>query len=118
MNDTNESIILKTYNLLKLSIPILNNFPKSQKFVLGDRIQCLISDILDKLIEAYYAPANEKRDLLNTTNVLLVKLRYYFRLCYDLGFIHSIKFGEFAAQIEEIGKMVDGWLKAIKNEKG
>ncbi len=49
-----ENVITHTYDLLKYIIPQLEKFPRSQKFVLADKIQLLLMDILGKLIEAYY----------------------------------------------------------------
>ncbi|MEA3427925.1 MAG: hypothetical protein U9Q84_01625 [Thermodesulfobacteriota bacterium] len=48
-----DSITL-TYDLLKWSIPTLEKFPKSQRFLLGDRIENHILDVLELLICANY----------------------------------------------------------------
>jgi len=42
-----ETILTKTYDLLKFSIPILSKFPRDQKFLLGDQFQKLLTEILD-----------------------------------------------------------------------
>lgn len=59
-----DSILQKTYFALKELIPLLDRLPKNQKFTLGDRIQNQLSDILELLIEAYYASKSEKPALL------------------------------------------------------
>ena len=112
--DTSQSLTLKAYDLLKKSIPTLNNLPKSQRFLLSDRILNLLSDLLETIIEAYYAPQHEKRPLLNRVNLILEKLRYFYRLCYDLGYFNSKQYQEFAAHLDEIGRMTGGWLKSLK----
>lgn len=108
-----ETIIQKVYELLKNTIPVLNKFPRNQKFSLGDRIQNQLSDLLELYIEAYYLPGGQKKALLFRANISLEKLRHYFRLCYELGLIHSNKYKEFAFQTNEIGKMTGGWLKSL-----
>ncbi len=55
-----ENVITHTYDLLKYIIPQLEKFPRSQKFVLADKIQLSLMDILGKLIEAYYGGRQEK----------------------------------------------------------
>lgn len=112
--DTSQSLTLKAYDLLKTSIPFLNNLPKSQRFLLSDRILNLLSDLLETIIEAYYAPTQAKRALLNRVNLIIEKTRYFFRLCYDLGYINSIQYHDFAAKLDEIGRMTGGWLKSLK----
>jgi hypothetical protein len=49
-----DSITL-TYDLLKWSIPTIEKFPRSQRFLLGDRIENNILDILELLIRANYS---------------------------------------------------------------
>jgi 23S rRNA-intervening sequence protein len=108
-----DAIVLKAYELLKTSIPMLNNLPRSAKFTLGERIQDHLADLLETYIKAYYLPAAEKRPLLNQANVTLEMLRYYFRLGYDLGHYNSLRYQEFVEKLQEIGKMTGGWLKSL-----
>lgn len=84
-----ENVITLTYDLLKYIIPQLAKYPRTQKFLLADRIQLNIMDILDLLIEAYYSKSKEyKKNNLLKVNLLLEKLRYLVRLSHDL---HCIK---------------------------
>jgi len=54
---TNEiSALTRTYDLLLWIIPALEKFPKSQKFLLGDRIETLLLDIIPRS----HAPAWER----------------------------------------------------------
>lgn len=45
----------KTYQFLLWLIPAVEKFPKSQKFLLGDRMQTLALDVQESLIEATYS---------------------------------------------------------------
>ena len=110
-----ETIIAKTYDLLKFSLPSLAKFPRNHKFTLGDRIQTMLGELLELTIEAYYAPKSRKKELLHRINILLEKLRYYFRLCFDLALYPSTRYGEFAKRLDEIGRMCGGWLKSLDN---
>jgi len=109
-----ETIIQKVFDLLEFSIPTLQKFPRMHKFTLADRIQNQISDLLEIYIEAYYRASPQKKELLHSANIQLEKLRYHFRLCFNLGLIHSRKYQDFAQRIEEIGKMTGGWIKSLK----
>ncbi|HAD13053.1 MAG TPA: diversity-generating retroelement protein Avd [Saprospirales bacterium] len=114
MENTKETIVAKAYDLLKHTLPIIEGFPRSQKFTLGDRIQNHLSDLLEMLIEAYYLPAAEKRPALQKVNIKLEQLRYFFRLGFDRGHYNSIRYNEFAQRLDEIGRMVGGWIKSLK----
>ncbi|MFH1562214.1 MAG: diversity-generating retroelement protein Avd [Nitrospirota bacterium] len=104
-----ETIITKTYDLLKYSILILSRFPRDQKFLLGEQFQNLLTDILDAFIEAYYS--QKKLPILIPVNLLLEKLRYRIRLSHDLNFISHKQYGLLSEKVDEIGRMLGGWLK-------
>lgn len=93
---------------------MLENLPRSQKFTLGDRIQNLLSDLLEALIEAYFLPPEEKKPVLTRVNIRLETLRHYYRLIYECGYYNSLRYKDYSERIDEIGRMVGGWLKSLK----
>jgi hypothetical protein len=100
----------KTYQFVLWLIPTVQKFPKSQKFLLGDRIQTTALNVLEGLIEATYTKA--RRSLLSGVNVQIEKLRFLFRLSVDLRYLDLRRY-EFAARnLDEIGRLVGGWLRA------
>ncbi len=111
------SIINKAYELLKATLPITARLPKNVKFFLGDKIQIQLADILEELIEAFYSPPPQKAPLLQKINIRLEKLRYYFRLCFEAGYINSRQLHNCTIQLDEIGRMNGGWLKNLQNKK-
>ena len=101
--------ITKLYDLLLWMIPKLEKFPRSQKFVLGDRMETLMLDILELLIEAAYS--KKKQAVLRSANLKLEQLRYLVRLSKDLKLL-NLKAYEFSARaIDGVGTSVGGWLK-------
>ena len=92
--------------------PTINKFPKSQRFVLGQRIENSILQILEGIIEANQEV--NKLVYLKRISVELDKLRILIRLSKDLKFV-SIRQYEFAAEkVNEIGKMLGGWIKSSR----
>ena len=108
------TILTQTFEFLKHLIGILKNFPRDQKFLIGDRIQGLISDVLELFIEAYYSSGKDKKPKLLRANIQLEKLRYYVRLCYELGYFSSQKYGHIMERIQVIGRMNGGWIKSLQ----
>ncbi len=103
----------KTYDLIAWMVPTLEKFPKSQRFLLGDRIQSALLDILELLIRAAYS--KNKESALREANFKLETVRYLIRLCKDLKYL-SIRRYEFASRgIDEIGAEVGGWLKFARS---
>ncbi len=112
--ENKETIVQKVYDLLKVTIPALNKFPRSQKFSLGDRIQGQLSDLLELYIHAYYLSKTKKRPLLEKANISLEVLRHYYRLAHELNLFSSQKYHLFVGDLHEIGRMTGGWIKSLK----
>lgn len=107
--------ITKLYDFFLWIIPKLEKFPRSQKYLIGDRVENLMFDILDLLIEAAYS--RKKHHLLKAANLKLEKLRYLIRLSKDLKLL-NLKGYEFSARaIDSIGVSIGGWLKFSRREE-
>ena len=78
-------IITKVYDFLLYLIPQISDLPRSQRYLLGDRLELAAFDVLEILLEACYSQS--KLPLLKTANVKLEKIRYYIRLSKDLKLI-------------------------------
>ncbi len=101
--------ITKLYDYLLWLVPKLEKFPRSQKFLLGDRIESLLLEILELLIEAAYS--KKKQSPLRAANLKLEKLRCLIRLAKDLK-MFSLSNYEFSARaLNEVGVSVGGWLR-------
>lgn len=111
MAEAGRGVVLeKMYRFQLWLIPTLDKFPRSQRFLLGDRIQTQAHDVLDGLIEATYS--REPLPILNQVNLRLEKLRFALRLARDLNHLDLRRY-EFAAEsLLEIGRLVGGWRKA------
>jgi len=103
-----DSITL-TYDLLKWSIPTLETFPRSQRFVLGDRIENHILDVLELLIQANYS--RDKIDCLRKANLTIETLRFLWRLTLDLKYLNTRRYAFVSALLNDIGRLVGGWIK-------
>ena len=73
------------FRFLVWLIPAVERFPRSQKFLLGDRIQTSALDVLERLIEATYS--RRRGDPLAGANLGIEKLRFLFRLAHDLRYL-------------------------------
>ena len=59
-------VLVKWYDYAKWLLERVENFPKSQRFVLGQRLAEQAMDVLDLLVEAFYA--RDKAEILATAN--------------------------------------------------
>jgi hypothetical protein len=111
--EAKETIVVKAYDLLKYLLPVLSKMPRDQRFLLGDRLQTMASDILELLIEAVYMPTSQKKARLNKVNILLEKMRHFVRLGFELGYYNSKRYHFISEKLNEIGRMTGGWIKSL-----
>ena len=95
---------------LKWLVPTVEKFPRSQKFMLGDRIQGTALDVLEALIEATYT--RDRRPHLARANLGLEKLRFFMRLAHEQRHLDARRYEHAARAIDEVGRLVGGWAKA------
>ncbi len=81
-------------------VPAVEKFPRSQKFLLGDRIQATALDVLEALIEATYM--RDRRGHLARANLGLEKLRVFFRLATELRHLDLRRYERAARSIDEM----------------
>ena len=116
MTDKNRSqspIFVRTYDFLLWLLPLTLKFPKSQRFLLAERLGKMALDFYELIIDAVQDP-HYCLEYIVKADILLVKIRFYLRLSYDL---HCISIGQLAfasKRVEELGRLLGGWIKKIK----
>lgn len=66
------------FQFLLWLIPAVEKFPRGQRFLLSDRIQTTVLDVLEALIDATYS--RDRNAVLRRANLCIEKLRFLFRL--------------------------------------
>jgi four helix bundle protein len=102
-------IYQKTYDLILWFFPIINKFPKKQRFVLGQQIENELLEIIKDIISANNE--RNKTEILKRISVRLDTLRILVRLAKDLRFLSIKHYENAAVKINEIGKLLSGWMK-------
>src|SRR5712692_3444848 len=99
-------VITKTYDLILWSCNHTSRFPRNHRFVLGERIERNLYDLLEKLINAKYT--RQRQGLVEQANLMLEILRFQMRLAKDLQCLQTNSYAFAAKAINEIGKLVGG----------
>ena len=90
-------------------IPTVEKFPRSQKFLLGDRLQTVALDVLERLIEATYD--RDRAGHLRAANLGVEKLRHLIRLAHDLEHLDERRYEHAARELDVIGRQIGAWRK-------
>jgi len=102
-------VLVKWYDVLKWLLERIDNFPKSQRFIFGQRLADHGIEVLELLVEAAYS--SRKVELLRRANRELEVLRWLVRLATDRGLLTGRQYEFSCAGLTECGRMVGGWLK-------
>ena len=103
-------LFVKTYDFLLWLIPVTLKFPKSQRFLLAERLSGLALDFYEAVLEAVIEP-NQQAAQLKQADHLLTKLRLYVRLSHDVGCLSLGQFEHAAQRLDEIGRLLGGWQR-------
>jgi hypothetical protein len=109
MNNQLPKIVQDCHNLLLWLIPILDKFPRSRRFTIGERLENGALNLLTDLIEATYS--KQKKTALTRANRQLEIIRHLWRLAYELKVIPQHRYQHGAKLINEIGRQLGGWLR-------
>ena len=113
----NEEFLLqeKILDMMEYGYIALRQFPKSEKYALATDIKRCMDEILRLAIRArkrYY-----KKTTLEDMDIEIANLRVFVRLSFRLHFIDMQKYETWSKAVDEIGKMLGGWLKTVKQSK-
>ena len=100
--------------LLDWTLDRTADIPKSHRFTVGQRIDEFTIATLERCLEAIYETGPAKRDPLRQINLLLEKLRVFWRIAHRRGWIGQRQLSFVVGKIDEIGRMAGAWLKSIK----
>jgi hypothetical protein len=113
MDDTLLPAVQKAYDLNRWLLPQVERFDRKYKFTLGARIQETALDLCLALVEAGHSSAKERP--LYRANRLLDQLRLLLRLCRDLHVFSVRRYEYVTSEMEQLGRMVGGWLRSARS---
>jgi len=104
------SAIVQHYALVRWLMARVEGFPRTRRFVLGDRILNAALDVLESLTEAAYS--GRKREALHRANLRLQSVRLLVRLAKDERHLSINQYEYAAREMTEVGRQIGGWMKS------
>lgn len=104
-------IFHQTYALYKLIDAYYLRIPKTKRYTLWNRCEKAVLAILEGIIAAghYFGP--KQLETLQAMSIELDMLKVFVRLAKETRCIDSKQYLEIETKIQEIGKMLGGWIK-------
>ena len=109
MNGEELPILLRWLDYLKWLLQVSEKFPKRCRATFTDRIISLAFDVVEDLTEARYT--RNKWATLQRANLRMEKLRLFIRIAYKTRLLSQDSYKHSVYSMNEIGKMLGGWLK-------
>jgi len=94
---------------------LLHKFPKTQRYTLGQKCDVYILNLLEHTILcSNIKDRNKKLSHLEIASAKLDVLKLLIRISKDTKCISNVQYLNIQSLINEIGKMIGGWLKYLK----
>ena len=106
-------IINHSYEIYKAIVDMNEKLDKRHKYSLGRSIELSALSLLEQLIMSKHAPKPLKASYLLKANADLEILRFKLRLLLDLKLANETKVLQSQSKLQEIGRMLGGWIRSI-----
>jgi len=115
MNELDIPIFKKSYDLYKDFYTLRLSVPKQDRYTLWQKCENLLIEVLEGILFASQQSKLDKLPTLEKTSVKLNFLRVCIRLMKDIKAIDTKKYVIIEANLDEIGRMLGGWIKSMKD---
>ena len=88
-------------------------FPRTARYSIAQRVDNLVLDVMEALVEGRYRTGKRRRDALDESNLLLSRLRVLIRLAHRRGLLAEKGYEFVSQEIDEAGRMLGGWKKRL-----
>ncbi len=108
-------ILTKLEELNQYSHQTVMLFPKSERHVLAQDIRNTLATLIHLTITS--AKRYYKKTTLQDMDIELEYLRVLIRMSRNLGYINDHKYEVWSNHVAEVGRMLGGWLKRVRDPK-
>ncbi len=105
-------IFHRIYDLYKLLHSYQTKIPKSERYTLWQKCENTTLALLEVLIESGQRKGEDRTLSLHAISNKLDLLKVLIRLAKDTRTIDNSQYLEIQTVIQEIGRMIGGWIKA------
>lgn len=106
----------RCHELLRWIVPVIDRFPRSRRFTLGDRLESTLLDVLALVLRAAFH--HDKVDALQEANVRLALTRHLWRLALELTVISPKAYEQGSRLMLDLGRQIGGWHRSLGKRAG
>lgn len=115
MEELDIPIFKKAYELTRKLYELRGTVPKHDRYALWQRCENIVLEILEGILLASQLGKSKKLEPLERVSAKLNVLRVFLRLAKDLKIMDLKKYGLIEEMVDEMGRMLGGWIKSTKD---
>lgn len=109
-------VVLKLKDAYGLWQKYLTDFPKANRYTLGSKIDDVFLYAIEYCFLASYANLTEKPVLLDRAISRVDLIKLLLQLAWNVRALDTKKYSILSEALLEVGRMLGGWRKNIKNK--
>ena len=114
MNEFDIPIFKKSCDLYKTFHEYHRLIPKKDRFTTYERAENVLLDVMSGIFRAGAESKEIKFSTLGEVSVQINLFRVFVRLMKDVKAIDNKKYTIIQSEVDEIGRMLGGWIKSLK----
>jgi four helix bundle protein len=107
-------LFTKTFDFITWLMPATNHFPRSQRFVVTQRLLDAALTFQELILEANNARMPERLEKLKRADAALDKVRIYLRLAAKWEWLRPGQYEHAAGMVTEMGRLLGGWQRTLR----
>lgn len=113
LNDNSLILIAKYQKYIEYMFIILNRLPRIEKYNLGNAFKEVMYSMFNNIMYLNKVSKFKRMDYCNLIDAEICIQRSYIRIMYDLRYIDQKKYMYAIALLDEIGKILGGYIKFL-----
>lgn len=111
------SVVQHILSVYKLWFSFFIHIPKTSRYTLGLKIDELFVDIVECVTSATYSIKERKPLLIEKAIAKLDVLNFFLQIAWEIKALDERKYILLSEPLNNIGKMLGGWLRQSSREK-
>ena len=111
--DAEAHIVQASTELYKEFYTYFKTFPKKDQYLLGKRCEDALLAFIKYILSAANLPKDRKLRFLEAANAEFDLLKFLLRVAREMRMIDNKKYLSLEIKIQEIGKMLGGWIRSL-----
>ncbi|OGZ52728.1 MAG: hypothetical protein A3B25_00845 [Candidatus Ryanbacteria bacterium RIFCSPLOWO2_01_FULL_48_26] len=102
--------------IYKIWHEFLPHIPKTARYTLGLKIDSLLVETIEAIFIASYISKERKTIYLERASGKLDLAKFFLQVLWEIKSLDNKKYILISEPLEEIGKMLGGWLKQVEKQ--